>query len=76
MKKKIRPLGDVLLDMEPLLFEIVEQHDIQRGDLLALISVWVETHFPGAIEQYEVDDSEAVWLYGHKDDVKRRASKL
>lgn len=76
MKKKLRPLGDVLLDMEPLLFELTEGHGLQRGDVMALVSVWVETHFPSAIEEFDLDDSQAVWLYGHKDDVKRRAGKL
>ena len=62
----MRPLGDITLDMEVLLNEIIDDHDLQLGEILALIKVWVEIHAPGAIEEYE-DGSNPVYYYGHKE---------
>lgn len=76
MKKKLRPLGEVTQDLEDVLMEMCEAHDMQLGEILSLVKNWVEVHYNGAIEEYECDDSNPIFLYGHKDDVKRRASKL
>jgi hypothetical protein len=64
MKK--RTTGDILLDMEPLLFELVIDQGIQKGELLSLFSVWVDIHYPAAVETYEIDESHPVFQYGHK----------
>lgn len=66
-KTRIRPVGQVLLDMEPLLFELCEKHELQRGEVLALIHTWITIHYPGAIEEY-VDGGSPVFYYGSKDD--------
>lgn len=50
--KKLRKLGDIMLDMEPLLEELVDSQDLQKGEILALIDWWVNIHRPEAIEQY------------------------
>jgi hypothetical protein len=51
-KKKIRPLGDVLLEVEPLLLEMVHEHDLQWGDILNLVRGYLEVHCPNAQEKY------------------------
>jgi hypothetical protein len=51
-KKKIRPLGDVTADMEPLLFEMSLDHDLQHGEVLAKIYSWLKIHVPGQAEKY------------------------
>lgn len=61
--KKVRPAGKVLLEMEPLLFELVKDHELQRGEVLALIKCWVDIHYPQAIEQYTTGGS-PVYNYG------------
>lgn len=69
--KKLRKVGDILLEMEPLLFELVEKHELQKGELLVLFSVWVDIHYPGAIEPYE-DGTNPIFYYGHKDFLKNK----
>lgn len=71
-----RKVGKVLLKMEPLLFELVQDHELQKGELLALISRWVDIHYPDAIETYTVDNSHPVEYYGHKDGLIRLAKSL
>lgn len=64
-KIKLRKVGDVLLDMEPLLYELTVDHELQLGELLHLINSWVQIHSPGAIEQY-MDGSNPILHYGAK----------
>ena len=73
-KKKIRPMGDVLLDLEPLFFEL-QDHGLQRGDVLSLVDVWITTHAPGMIEQYCEDDSSPIFYYGHRDGLEKIIKK-
>ena len=62
--KKLRKLGIVLLDMEPLLLELVE-HDLQHGDILNLIRGYLEVHTPEAREEY-VEGGHPEFYYGPK----------
>lgn len=62
---KIRPLGDILLDLEPLLDEMQESHALQWGDILNLIFGHLQAHpHPNAQEIYEDDNSSPVFYYG------------
>ena len=61
----MRKIGNVLLDLEPLLDEMVDQ-GLQLGDILALIKAHIEIHQPSAVEQYE-DGTEPRYFYGHID---------
>lgn len=49
--KKQRPLGEILLEMEPLMMEAMD-HGLQWGDFLALMHSWLMIHRPGDREQY------------------------
>ncbi len=51
-KKKIRPLGKIMLDLEPLLFEMVETHEMQLQEVFAQIYYWASVHYPDAIPEY------------------------
>lgn len=62
-KIKSRNIGDILLDMEPLLIEAMEQ-GLQHGELLALMHVWLLIHKPDAREIYEADGSSPQFYYG------------
>lgn len=64
-RKKIRPLGDILLELEPLILEIVEKHDLQHGDVLNLVHGYLQVHCPGAKEEYE-DGDPIIFHYGPK----------
>ena len=65
IKKKLRPLGQVLLDLEPLLLEMAIDHDLQWGDVLNLIKGYLEVHCPGAQEKYNAGGSPEFY-YGPK----------
>lgn len=61
--KKIRPLGQILLEIEPLILEMVEEHDLQYGDILNLIYGYLEVHCPDAREKY-LDNTSPRFYYG------------
>lgn len=62
-KKKLRPLGHTLLDLEKLLLEMTVDHDLQWGDVLNLVRGYLEVHVPGAQEQY-TKGGNPVFYYG------------
>jgi hypothetical protein len=61
----MRKIGNVLLDLEPLLDEMVDQ-GLQTGDVLALIKSHLDIHRPDAKEEYE-DGTSPIYYYGPKD---------
>lgn len=67
-KKQLRPLGQITGDLEPLLFEMVCQHDLQHGEILALINSWLQIHAPDAREVYTADGSSPIYFYGAAND--------
>lgn len=64
-KKKLRPLGHTLLDLEKILMEMCVDHDLQWGDVLNLVKGYMEVHLPGAQEQYTAGGN-PVFYYGPK----------
>jgi hypothetical protein len=48
----VRKLGDITLDMEKLLLELTEEHDLQHGEILNLIRGYLEIHCPLSREEY------------------------
>jgi hypothetical protein len=59
---KIRRLGDILLEIEPLLLEMAD-HELQHGDILNLINGYLEVHCPDSKEVY-IDGTKPVFYYG------------
>ena len=45
-KKKLRPLGDVMFDVEDILTEMCIDHDLQHSEVLYLIKNSLDVHFP------------------------------
>lgn len=66
-QNKLRPMGDILLDLEILLQEMTDenQHGMQYGDVLSLIFSWLEIHAPHAKEEY-IDGGHPEFFYGYK----------
>lgn len=62
-KKRLRPLGHTLLDLEKILLEMTVDHDLQWGDVLNLVRGYLEVHVPGAQEQYTTGGS-PTFYYG------------
>lgn len=56
-------------DMELLLEELVDDHDLQWYEVLALIFGWLTVHRPDAQEEYH-DGTRPVFFYGHKEKLK------
>jgi hypothetical protein len=69
--KRTRGLGLVLLDMEPLILECVNEHELQWGDVLNLIYGYLEIHCPDSREDY-VDGSRTQFYYGPELKRKRK----
>ncbi len=63
-KRRLRPIGDILLDLEPLLIELVGDHGCQWGDVLSLVHGYLEVHAPEAREEYSEDGTHPKFYYG------------
>jgi len=62
----MRPLGDIMHDLEALATEMVDDHDLQWGDILNLIYGYLVVHRPDAQEEYE-EGGHPVFFYGPED---------
>ena len=63
---KRRKLGDILLDLEKILDEMVDSHELQFGDILFLVFGHLLIHRPDAREVY-LDNSHPELYYGPKE---------
>jgi hypothetical protein len=72
--KRARPLGTITGEIEPLLEEMCFQHDLQHGEVMALILAWLQIHAPSQREEYKAGGS-PIYFYGHPDDLDRRRAK-
>lgn len=71
---KIRPLGDILLDIEPLLLEAMVDHDLQYGDMLGMLYAYLLVHLPDNKEVYDEGGS-PVFYYGPESGLKKRKKR-
>lgn len=71
----MRKLGDILLDIEPLLLELVVDHDLQHSDVYGLLEKYLEAHLPGHKEVYVEDNTSPVLYYGHHSGLKKTGLK-
>jgi hypothetical protein len=62
MAKKLRPVGDILMDLEVVLMEL-SSHGLQWGDVFGLIHKYLMVHLPQDQEEYE-DGSHPEFYYG------------
>ena len=56
-------MGDITADLEPLLLEMVVEHDLQFHEILGMIHSYLEVHCPEAKEKY-VKGGGPVFYYG------------
>jgi hypothetical protein len=64
-KQKKRNTGQILLEMEPLLEELVDKQGLQWYDVLFLVYGWLMVHRPAAREEY-LDGTHPQFFYGKK----------
>ncbi len=69
MSKKLRPLGQITSDLEPLLEEMLTGHDLQWYEVLNIIHGYLMAHYPNNQEKY-IDDSNPIFYYGPNRDLK------
>lgn len=69
VKKRIRPLGQVMNKMEPLLLEMTEDHKMQWFEIINIIHGYLQTHCIHSQELYD-DNSTPILYYGHKEGLK------
>ena len=70
-KQKLRKMGDIMLDMEPLLLEMACDHEMQWYEILNMMRGYLEVHCPEGQEEY-LDGSNPVFYYGPKERLKRK----
>lgn len=63
MKKKLRPLGRVTLDLESVVDEMALDHELEWGEIMALVFAYMQTHLPESKEQF-LDGDEVEFYYG------------
>lgn len=71
-KKKLRPLGAITSDLEPLYFEMILEHGMQDHEIIAHFLGWRQTHVlltRESLETYE-DGTHPILYYGHQDGLK------
>jgi len=59
-------LGNDLLHLEIILDRMIDKHDLQKGDILALVNSWIDIHRPDCIEEYVLDGTSPIFYYGPK----------
>ncbi len=72
-KKKLRPLGNITEALEPLWYELLLDHKLQRHEVIGLFLGWAEAHVADSIEPY-VDGKKPILFYGHPDLLKRKVT--
>lgn len=74
-KQTLRPLGSITADLEPLILEMVDGHELQVGEILNLIHGYLQIHCPGAFEVYEADGSSPILFYGSLEALNAKVNK-
>ncbi len=64
--KKTKTIGASLLDLEIILDELVDRHELQYGDILSLVLSYLTVHRPDAQETY-LNGEHPVFFYGVKE---------
>ena len=64
MSRSLRPLGQITDDMEPLLQEMVYEHELQWGEILNLVYGYLKIHCPDGEEVYEICETSPEFYYG------------
>ena len=59
----MRRMGDIMHDLEDVLLEMTEKHDLQYGEILNLVYGYLKVHCPESQEEYE-DGEHPEFYYG------------
>jgi len=67
---KIQPLGDIMHELEAVITKMVNQHDLQKGEILNLVNGYMDVHFPKSKEVYVDGSGSPVFYYGPRKGLK------
>lgn len=59
----LQRMGDIMFELEDVISKMVEQHDLQKGEILGFVNGYIDIHFPDAVEIYQ-DDTSPKYFYG------------
>lgn len=65
-----RALGQITGDLEPLLQELTDKHEMQWHEILGLIHAYLVVHCPQGQETYTADGDHPVFYYGPRGGLK------
>ena len=68
-------MGDVMHEFEAVIDKMAKTHDLQKGEVLALVSRYMDIHYPGSVEQYK-DGTTPFEFYGHIDLARRKLKRV
>jgi hypothetical protein len=74
-KKKLRPLGHITQDLEPLYQEMAWEHELQAHEMLGIQHSYIKSHLDASLERYN-DGTDPIYFYGHIDDLIALAKRL
>lgn len=72
--KKLRPLGEIILDIEPFLLEMAD-HDLQWPEYHGLLHTYLQVHLPDQNPEY-MDGSNPIYFIGPKEKMLTTIKKL
>lgn len=73
-KAKVRPLGDIMLDMEEILLTLSHDHDMQWYEVLSLVRSSLLAHCPEGEEV--VKGKSPLFFYGPKENLSKAKKTL
>lgn len=68
---KLEPMGDIMHELEAVIDKMAKSHDLQKGEVMTLVSQYMDTHYPGSVEEYN-DGSTPFEFYGHIDLARKK----
>lgn len=68
---KLSKMGDIMHELEAVIDKMSKGHDLQKGEVMALVSRYIDTHYPDSIEEYH-DGTAPFEFYGHINAAKRK----
>ena len=66
----MRKFSKITDDMEKLILEMTEDHELQWGEILNIIRGYLEIHCPES-QEYYADGTNPIFYYGHQDNINK-----
>lgn len=67
---KVERMGDIMHELEKVITKMIDQHDMQKGEVLSLVNGYIDVHFPSSKEVYSETGDSPIFYYGHRKGIK------